>query len=160
MRDSVDRQGTVSDVETRVLTFRLAGQSCGIPVDVIRDILGPQKLARIPLAPPEIAGSLNLRGRIVTAIDLRRRLGLPASERGLDQAMSIVIEQGTELYSFLADEVGDVMTLDKGGWEPNPPTLDPVWKDVSLGVRRLERELLVVLDVMELLDIRRGVGVG
>jgi|YNPMSStandDraft_1061717.scaffolds.fasta_scaffold30135_3 purine-binding chemotaxis protein CheW len=137
----------------QILTIRLAGQLCGIPVEAIRDVLGPQPLARIPLAPPEVAGSLNLRGRIVTAIDLRRRLGFPPFEKGVEKAMSVVVEVGGELYSFLADEVGDVITLPESGWEPNPATLDPVWQSVSHGIQRLENELLVVLDIAEVMDI-------
>lgn len=139
----------------RILTIRLAGQLCGLPVEAIRDVLGPQPLARIPLAPPEVAGSLNLRGRIVTAIDLRRRLGFPPFPEGERKAMSVVIEFGSELYSFLADEVGDVITLPKTGWEPNPATLDAVWLAVSRGVQRLDQELLVVLDIPELMELRR-----
>src|SRR5580692_5233269 len=66
----------VSDKQAYV-TLTVAGQLCGIPVLGVRDILAEQPITRIPLAPPDIAGSLNLRGRIVTAIDLRRRLNLP-----------------------------------------------------------------------------------
>jgi len=144
---------TPSSPGTQVLTVRLAGQLCGLPVPMIRDVLGPQPLARIPLAPPEVAGSLNLRGRIITAIDLRRRLGLPPFEKGVEGAMSVVMELGGELYSFLVDEVGDVITLPGSGWETNPSTLDQIWRQVSQGVQRLDNELLVVLDAAELIAI-------
>src|SRR4051794_12660711 len=82
------------------VTFTVAGQLFGIPVLQVHDVLGPQSITRVPLAPPEIAGSLNLRGRIVTAIDLRRRLGLepPADPR---QAMSVVVELGSQSYSLM-----------------------------------------------------------
>ena len=141
--------------ESRILTMRLADQLCGVAVAAVRDVLGPQPLARIPLAPPEVAGSLNLRGRIVTAIDLRRRLGLPPSAQGPEKAMSIVVEHGAELYSLLSDEVGEVISLPGGGQEPNPPTLDPVWREVSLGVQRLGERLLILLDIPVLLDLSR-----
>lgn len=140
---------------SRILTMRLADQLCGVAVAAVRDVLGPQPLARIPLAPPEVAGSLNLRGRIVTAIDLRRRLGLPPSEHGPEKAMSIVVEHGAELYSLLSDEVGEVISLPETGYEPNPPTLDPLWRDVSLGVQRLGERLLILLDIPVLLDLSR-----
>jgi purine-binding chemotaxis protein CheW len=145
---------STSSPGTQVLTVRLAGQLCGLPVPMIRDVLGPQPLARIPLAPPEVAGSLNLRGRIITAIDLRRRLGLPPFEKGVEKAMSVVMELGGELYSFLVDDVGDVITLPGTGWETNPSTLDSIWRQVSQGVQRLDNELLVVLDAAELIILK------
>jgi len=137
------------------LTLTVAGQACGVPVLVVRDVLGPQAITRIPLAPPEVAGSLNLRGRIVTAVDLRRRLGLPA--RGGDQQpMSIVVEMAGELYSMLADAVGEVVPLRPDDSAANPPTLDLIWRDVSRGVHRRDGELLIVLDVERVLAIVGG----
>jgi purine-binding chemotaxis protein CheW len=133
-----------------VLTLTVAGQLCGVPVLAVRDVLGVQSITPIPLAPREVAGSLNLRGRIVTAVDLRARLGLAplGAARG---AMSVVVEMGGELYSLLADEVGEVLSLDPAERAANPPTLDPAWRDVSLGVHRLGERLLVLLDVERLL---------
>ena len=93
-----------------------------MPVLGVRDILGEQTITRIPLAPPEIAGSLNLRGRIVTAIDLRRRLRLPPPPPGQPR-MSVVAEQGGELYALLVDQVSEVMSLKASAFERNPPTL-------------------------------------
>lgn len=134
------------------LTLTVAGQLCGVPVLSVRDVLGQQVITRIPLAPPEVAGSLNLRGRIVTAVDLRRRLGL-AARPAEDTAMSVVVEHGTELYSLLADSVGEVIPLAEKDAEPNPPTLDVAWREVSRGIHRLEGKLLVVLDVERVLAI-------
>lgn len=143
--------GLSADAEAMVLTLTVAGQLCGVPVLGVRDVLGPQAITRIPLAPPEVAGSLNLRGRIVTAIDLRRRLSLPA--RGPEtKAMSVVVEHQGELYSLLADQVGDVLTLNAAERAANPPTLEASWKEVSLGVHRLGEQLLVVLDVDRLMQ--------
>lgn len=138
-------------VQEVFLTMTVAGQGCAVPVLMVRDVLGPQAITRIPLAPPEVAGSLNLRGRIVTAVDLRLRLGLPAREGGT--AMSVVVEQGGELYSLLVDEVGEVIPLAAAGFEPNPPTLDTVWREVSRGVQRQEDRLLIALDVERILAI-------
>jgi len=134
------------------LTLTVAGQLCGVPVLAVRDVLGAQAITRIPLAPPEVAGSLNLRGRIVTAVDLRRRLGLPPREGG-GGAMSVVVERDGELYSLLADSVGDVLPLPPRDRAPNPPTLDPLWRDVSRGVHRLGENLLILLDVEHVLAI-------
>jgi purine-binding chemotaxis protein CheW len=135
-----------------VLTLTVAGQTCGVPVLAVRDVLGAQGITRIPLAPPEVEGAMNLRGRIVTAVDLRRRLGLPKRPEG-KQPMSIVVELGGELYSMLADEVGEVLPLSASELAPHPPTLDAVWREVSRGVHRQDGELLLLLDVDRLLAI-------
>ncbi|HEV7267097.1 MAG TPA: chemotaxis protein CheW [Falsiroseomonas sp.] len=138
-----------------VLTLTVAGQSCGVPVLVVRDVLGTQTITPIPLAPAEIEGAMNLRGRIVTAVDLRRRLGLSARPDGT-KPMSVVVEQGGELYAMLADAVGDVVPLSPEDRAANPPTLDPVWRDVSRGVHRRDGQLLILLDVERLLAIGGG----
>jgi len=134
------------------LTVTVAGQICCLPVGAIRDVLRAQPITRIPLAAPEIAGSLNLRGRIVTAIDLRALLGLPR-DVSAHRMMSVVIELGTELYSLLIDGVGDVVHLPGGAVLPTPPTLDAAWHRVSAGVWRDEARLVVLLDVERLLDL-------
>lgn len=144
-------QGTVSEADL-VLTLTVAGQNCGVPVLVVRDVLGSQTITPIPLAPAEIAGAMNLRGRIVTAVDLRRRLRLPPREAGA-KPMSVVVEQGGELYAMLADEVGEVIPLAAEERAPNPPTLEPLWREVSRGVHRRDGQLLILLDVERLLAI-------
>ncbi|HEY4253618.1 MAG TPA: chemotaxis protein CheW [Roseomonas sp.] len=142
----------MSAAEETVLTLTVADQPCGISVLSVRDVLGPQALTRIPLAPPEVAGSLNLRGRIVTAIDLRRRLGLPPAAEGL-RPMSIVVEQAGELYSLLADQVGEVIPMPVESILPNPPTLDAHWQALSRGVHRQDDGLIVMLDVERVLAL-------
>ncbi len=146
------RSTAVSD-DTRdvFVTLTLGGQLCGIPVLVVRDVLGPQMITRIPLAPREVAGSLNLRGRIVTAIDLHSRLGLDRSD--WRNAMSVVVEHQGELYSLLVDQVGEVLYLNPELWEDNPPTLEAKWRALSRGVFRLSGQLVVVLDVAAILAI-------
>lgn len=141
--------------ERQFVTLTLAGQMCGVPVLAVRDVLGEQTIARIPLAPPEVAGSLNLRGRIVTAIDLRRRLRLPPAPPGT-RRMSVVTEQGGELYALLVDQVAEVISLPGAAFEPSPPTLPAAWADYSRGVYRLEKTLLVVLDVERLLAVTQA----
>ena len=138
-----------SDAERDFVTARVGGQLFGIPVLAVRDILGPQRLASIPLAPPEIAGALNLRGRIVTAIDLRRRLGLDPADRR--KSMSVVVDHHGELYSLLIDEVGEVLSAPADAFERNPPTMEGRWREVSVGIFRLRERLLVILDVERLL---------
>jgi purine-binding chemotaxis protein CheW len=149
--DLLERTDQVSSEQQVYVTLTVAGQLCGIPVLGVRDILAQQTITRIPLAPPDIAGSLNLRGRIVTAIDLRRRLSLPPQEQG-QKRMSVVAEQGGELYALLVDQVSEVMSLDAALFERNPPTLERNWAMFSNGIYRLDGRLLVILDVGRLLD--------
>src|SRR5215472_6949510 len=127
--DVLDRPDlAAADEERMFVTLTVADQLCGVPVLSVRDILGEQAITRIPLAPPEIAGSLNLRGRIVTAVDLRERLHLPPP----------AAEQTGELYALLVDQVAEVMSLKASAFERNPPTLPPSWAQFSSGVYRLE----------------------
>ena len=133
------------------VTATIGSQLCGIPVLKVQDVLGPQRITPIPLAPVEVAGSLNLRGRIVTAIDLRTRLGLTL-HADIKNEMSIVVEHHGELYSLMIDAVGEVLKMSASNFERNPATLDPVWRGFSEGVYRLTEGLLVVLDVDTLLD--------
>lgn len=146
--DEIDRNAG----EKVFVTLIVGDQLCGIPVLAVRDVLGPQTITRIPLAPPEVAGSLNLRGRIVTAIDLRRRLRLPPDPTGAPR-MSVVAEQGNELYALLVDQVAEVMNLRSAQFERNPPTLPQEWAQYSTGIYRLQGKLLVVLDVVRLLAL-------
>jgi purine-binding chemotaxis protein CheW len=134
------------------VTLMLGDQLCGVPVLAVRDVLAGQAIARIPLAPPEVAGNLNLRGRIVTAIDLRVRVHLPPRDPG-QQPMSVVTEQGSELYALLVDQVSEVVSLNAADMEGNPPTLSPIWAGYSLGIYRVKDRLLVVLDVDKLLKL-------
>ncbi len=133
------------------LSLYIAGQMFGIPVLEVQDVLGSQKVTKIPMAPPEVAGALNLRGRIVTAIDVRKRLGLDDPDNEKPQ-MSVVVEHQNELYSLIIDRVGDVLSLSSESFESNPPTLDSLWREISMGIYRLEKELLVVLDVSKVLN--------
>ena len=152
MNESENRgKGTATGEQGEFVSITVAEQLFGIPVLQVQDVLGPQRITRIPLAPPEVAGSLNLRGRIVTAIDLRTRLRLPPLPDGR-RVMSVVVDHGGELYSVLVDSVGEVLSLHAESAERNPATLDPVWREVSGGIYRLDKTLLIVLDVARVLD--------
>lgn len=144
-----------SDETEEFVTFTIAGQLFGIPVLQIQDVLSSYQITPIPLAPPEITGSLNLRGRVVTAMDLRLRLGLSARSKE-SESMSIVAENEGELYSLMVDSVGEVLALSKSAYERNPPTLDAKFRTFSDGIYRLDKQLLVVLDVNRLLDYERS----
>ncbi len=144
-----------SDETEEFVTFTIAGQLFGIPVLQIQDVLSSYQITPIPLAPPEIKGSLNLRGRVVTAIDVRLRLGLSARPKEAE-SMSIVAENEGELYSLMVDSVGEVLALSQSAYERNLPTLDAKFRAFSDGIYRLDKQLLVVLDVNRLLDYERS----
>lgn len=137
------------------VTMIIDGQMFGIPVLQVQDVLGPQKITRVPLAPKEVAGSLNLRGRIVTAIDVRTRLGLPARTDGA-KSMSVAVDHNGEFYSLIVDQVGEVMALATADYEKTPATLDERWREISDGVYRLKDTLLIVLDVKRLLRLEES----
>jgi len=139
------------DLENYV-TFIVKEQLFGIPVLKVQDILTPDRIASIPLAPPEVTGAINLRGRIVTVLDVRVRLGLEKKDTVKD-SMGVTVEHQHELYTLLVDKVGDVIGLESDLYEGNPSTLDPVWRDFASGVFRLDGRIMVVLDVERLLDL-------
>lgn len=150
-------QARVDDSLTQYVSFRVDGQLLGVPVEAVQEVLNPQSIAPTPKARPEIAGLLNLRGQIVTAVDLRKRLGLPGLEdegepRG-SMSMNVVCRGDGESVSLLVDEVGDVIDAPADTTEPVPGTLDARWRKVTTGVYRLEKELLVILDVAAVTDL-------
>lgn len=128
------------------VTVTLGEEMFGLPIDRVHDVFIATNLTDVPLAPPEIKGLLNLRGRVVTAICLRRRLGLPdRKEEGRN--MAVGLEQAGEAYGLLVDQVGEVMKLSADTYGPNPVHMDARWRNVSRGVHRLEGRLLIILDV-------------
>jgi len=136
--------------ESTFVTMTVGGQMCGIPVLSVRDVIETQAMTRVPLAPSEVAGSLNLRGRIVTAIDLRRRLDLPPRD-ATQVRMSVVIERQGELYSLMVDSVQEVVNFNGQRLDPNPSTLPAKWRELSIGIYQLNSELLIVLDTERVL---------
>ena len=133
-----------------MVSIRLGAQTFGVPVMKVQDVIAQSAINVVPLAPAEVAGAINLRGRIVTAIDMRRRLGIaprPAGERW----MSVILERSGELFALLVDDVGDVLWLAANTFEPTPVTVSPVWRSVCAGLYRLESELLLALDVEKVL---------
>ncbi|MEK9671527.1 MAG: chemotaxis protein CheW [Rhodospirillaceae bacterium] len=136
------------------MTFRVKDQLFGIPVLMVQDILTPDRIASIPLAPPEVRGSINLRGRIVTVLDVRVRLSLPPKKEVTGNAMGVTVEKDHELCTFLVDAIGDVVSLSNDNYERNPATLDPVWREFANGICRLDKELMVVLEVERRLNIK------
>lgn len=135
-----------------LVSIRVGAETFGVPVLSVQDVIAPVRIDRVPLAPPEVAGSLNLRGRIVTAIDMRKRLGM--APRGPEAShMSVIVERAGESYALQVDDVGDVLWLAAAEREPAPVTLAPEWRAVCDGLFRLEGELMLVLDVERVLTL-------
>ncbi len=131
------------------VTVVIGGQLFGLPISQVHDVFVPESVTRVPLAAPEVAGVLNLRGRIVTAIDMRRRLHLPPRKDG--QMMAVGIEYRGESYGLVIDTVGEVLNLSANSREANPTNLDKRWAEISGGVHRLDGKLMIILDVERLL---------
>lgn len=149
MNAKMKTAASVSGWETQdFLTVTIAGQLFGIPVLQVQDVLGATNVTPVPLADKEIAGVMNLRGRIVTVIDVTTKLNL---ERKVKSMMSVVVEHDGELFSLMIDKVGDVLSLNNKDYEHNPATLNETWRNISDGIYRLDGSLLVVLDVQKLL---------
>lgn len=129
----------------QVLSVFLDEQVFGIPIPRIQDVLRPLQLTAVPLAPAYIEGVSNLRGRIVTAISLRRRI-YEGGACAAQECMNVVLENNGELYSILVDRVGDVLMIDAADVEEPPATLNAVWRDFSQGVCQLDNAIMIILD--------------
>jgi purine-binding chemotaxis protein CheW len=146
------QDNTAASSVTEYVTVWIGEQLFGLPIARVQDVFMPDRLTRVPLASAEIAGVLNLRGRIVTALDMRCRLGLPP-RTGDKPPMAVGIESHGESYGLLIDTVGEVLKLADDTREANPVNLDRRLARVSAGVHRLDGQLLVVLDVDRVLDL-------
>jgi len=128
------------------MTAIVAGQTFGVPVLAVQDVIRSSTLHRIPRAPSAVVGALNLRGRIVTAIDLRARLGLPPVE-GPPAATHIVFPHEAELLSLLVDDVDDVAWLSPDQIEPAPEHVGRPWLDLCDGLHQTEDRFLLILNL-------------
>lgn len=135
--------------DEQLVTFRIGEQLFGIPALKVRDVLRTQPLTRVPLSPAAVSGSINLRGHIVTAIDVRVVLALGAAPADLC-AMCIVVDIKGEPICLMVDAVGDVASINAADVEPNPGSLSPEWSAMSRGIARLRDGLLIILDVDKL----------
>ena len=145
--DSKGRGATIEYV-----TVMVGDQIFGLPIDRVHDVFIASALTDVPLSPREIVGLLNLRGRVVTAMCLRRRLGLPDGEND-GRNMAVGLEHHGESYGLLVDQVGEVMKLSPDTHEANPVHMDPRWVKLSRGVHRLDEKLLIILDVDAVLSL-------
>ncbi len=140
--------------EKEYVTFKIGGQIFGASVSEIHDVFRPANMTPVPLSSSEIAGVLNLRGRIVTAINARSRLGLPplSREQAREKELAIGVERDGESFGLIIDEIGEVVRLEEEDMQENPVNLDRVWASVSKGVYRLKNNLLVIMDIDRMLS--------
>ena len=136
-------------------TFFVADLFFGVDVLHVQEVLRFQQITRVPQAPEVVEGLINLRGQIVTAIDMRRRLQLPPRD-GDRTPMNIVVRTEDGAGSLLVDEIGDVLDVDAASWEPSPENLDTNARDLIRGVYKLKDRLLLVLDTERALDLAVG----
>ena len=132
------------------VTLQVNKQWFGIPVSSVQEILLPHSLTTVPRAHKALSGLLNLRGQIVTAIDLRIRLGIPPRQNA-SEFMNIIVSDSGELFSLLVDTVGDVLRLEKDTFSETPSNLDQHWSQCSSGVYQMEGGLLMVLDIKSII---------
>lgn len=126
-------------------TFTLDSMMLGVNVESVQEAIRFQPMTAVPLAPPVVRGLLNLRGQIVTAIDMRTRFGLGALAEGL-QPMNVVIRSADGVVSLLVDQIGDVIDADDDRFESVPDTLTGVGRELISGAYKLDTGLLLVLD--------------
>ena len=136
-------------------SFFLDGLRFGVDVRKVQEVVPYQEMTRVPLAPPTVRGLLNLRGQIVTGIDLRRRLDLP--ERPADRLpMNVVLRGEDSPVSFLVDDIGEVIEVDADACEPTPDTLRGRVRELIQGVYPLPDELLLVLDTDRTVNVTKS----
>lgn len=139
------------------VTVMVGEQLLGLPIGRVQDVFIATRITAVPLAPREIVGLINLRGRVVTAICMRRRMGYPITGKGLRETdcelVAVGIDQGGEAFALIVDVVGEVMRLSRATFEPVPIHLDRAWAALAKGVHRLDDRLLVVIDVDAVLNI-------
>lgn len=133
-------------------TFSLGGLLFGVEVLQVQEVIRYQAMTRVPLAPTDVRGLINLRGQIVTAIDLRHRLGLPGRD-GHEQPMNVVVRTADGVISLLVDDIGDVVDVEQSVFEAAPETLTGPARELVTGVYKLPGRLLLVLDVERTVEI-------
>lgn len=180
---STTTTSTTSSAASRtqqLCTFRLAGLYFGVPANTVQEMIRTSLHTRVPLVSPVIHGLVNLRGEIVTTIDLRHRLGFPPADRqqhihdddtdgdgddggeggdsGPIVATNVVIRTGDTAVSLVVDAIGDVITVDNASFEAVPTTLNEQCRAVVDGIYQLDDELLLTIDLDRLLDVDAVVG--
>ncbi len=141
---------------TRTLcTFKLTPYNFAVEVLAVQEILRRQEVTPVPLAPKDVIGLINLRGQLVTAIDLRSRLGLPPRAEG-KEAIHLVVKFSEAVVSLVVDEVGDVVDVEEDRFEERPDAVHGPAKELTTGVFRMEKDLLLLLDLHKAVGSRQS----
>lgn len=140
-------------------TFFVNGSYFGVEVQHVQEVASYKQITHVPLAPPDICGLINLRGQIITAIDLRRRFELsesPARSLPSDEQLpfNVVVRDGSELVSLLVDEIEDILELTQDNFEPPPRTLKERVRQLLQGAYKLKDKLLLILDIEKILEVK------
>ena len=133
-------------------TFSVNGHLFGVEVAVVQEVIRYQPMTGVPLAPAALAGLINLRGQVITAVDLRRRLGFPERAAG-ELAMDVIVRTSDGLVSLLVDRIGDVVEVAQEAFEEPPETLAGIARDLIRGAYKLDHALLLLLDVQGAVDL-------
>ncbi|MGN6543443.1 MAG: chemotaxis protein CheW [Aureliella sp.] len=142
-------------VESQVCTFMLDNQMFGVDVQCVQEVIRYQEMTEVPLAPEAVCGLINLRGQIVTAIDLRTRLGLPP--RGQSQLpMNVVVRGDDGAISLLVDQIGDVQEIEPEHLEPPPDTLRGESRHLIRAAYKLNDRLLLLLDTVQAVNVSKS----
>jgi purine-binding chemotaxis protein CheW len=153
----ISRSRGAEVAERQFCTFYVEGLCFGIGVREVQEVIRYQEMTRVPLAASVVRGLINLRGQIVTAIDLRRRLGLPDRTAGGESLpMNLVVRTDDGVVSLLVDEIGEVVEVDEDSFERPPPTLEGVARELVRGVYKREGSLLLVLDTARAVSVTRS----
>ncbi|MBX2820044.1 MAG: chemotaxis protein CheW [Rhodothermaceae bacterium] len=134
-------------------TFQLDDMLFGIDVLNVQEIILPQEMTEVPLAPSVISGLINLRGQVVTAINLGKWLGIESEDEASQRSMNVVICTDDEVVSFLVDSIGDVVEPNESSFEPPPQTLEDGIQQLINGVYKLDSQLLLVMDVARTVEL-------
>ena len=140
---------------TRISTFYLDRLWFGLDVDHVQEVIRYQEITPVPLAPAMVRGLINVRGQIMTALDLRQRMGLPDRPAN-KRPMNLVIRGSDEAVSLLVDDIGEVCEVDDSMFEPPPSTLQGAARDLICGAYKLRDELLIVLDAEKAMTLKQG----
>ncbi|MBJ3778652.1 chemotaxis protein CheW [Acuticoccus mangrovi] len=141
---------SIADGADGFVTAKLAGHWFALPISAVDEVFLLTRITDVPRSPPGIIGVLNLRGRIVTALDTRQILGFPPAKS--QPTMAIGIERAGELFGLAVDEMGDVLTSVPSEREPAPMNLDRRWRDIVIGVQRSDNNLVLIVAVDRLFD--------
>lgn len=138
---------------SQLSTFVVGKYLFGVDVSLVQEVVRLQSITPVPLAAPEIAGLINLRGEVLTAIDLRARLGLPRTGDGKKDPVNVVIRVDDEPVSLLVDEIGGVLEVSQVPFEQTPSTVDERIRDMLLGAYTLPDRLLLALNAQRVLAL-------